>query len=330
MTISEIAREAGVSVSTVSRVLNHPEQVNPKTRKKVAYVLAQYNFAPRHIESALEPREKKTIIIFSNNIRHQHFASTAYVLDEMFFELGYRVIVSSTGDIFEKRVQQFSALSNLSVDGIILLGSTFADDRIGIALNNCFPNVPIVISNGVLQNADASSVLIDHDHGMDLLISHLRERGHERIALAHAYLTYNCKRKIHAFQKAKEKYALPTYDAYIFGMPESSVEAGTAFADRFIEAHCGCTAVVFTDDLPAVAAINQFRNCKIKIPEEIAVVGYDNSTYAECAFPALTTVDTKSKTLASVIGYTLLDRMAGKDVGDNIILKPELVVRKST
>lgn len=330
MNIHEIAQEANVSISTISRVLNHPELVNPKTRKKVENILAQHNYLPRRIENCFEPRTKKTVVIFSNNIRHQHFASTAYVLDEMLFALGFRVIVCSTGNVFEKRAQQFASLSNLAVDGIALLGSTFADDRIGIALNNYFPQVPIVISNGVLQNTNASSVLIDHDLGMELAISHLYERGHERIALAHFFPTYNCKRKIQAFQKAKQKYNLPMYDEYIFSVGESSIEAGTDFANHFVDENCGCTAVIFTDDLPAVAAINQFRRRGIDIPKNLAIVGYDNSFYAECSFPGLTTIDTRSKMLATVIGNTLLDRMAGKDVGDNIILKPEFVVRQSS
>lgn len=329
MTIIDVAAEAGVSISTVSRVLNHPELVNIKTRKKVEAILSKHNFVPSTMAHELISTSRKNIAIFSNNIRHPHFAATAYVLDEMFFSLGYNCVICNTGDDAEKRRKQYRTLADLRIDGIALLGSTFMNIGTEDAISHYFPNVPVVISNGILSLPNSHSVLIDQRYGMEMAISHLIDRGHRQIGFVHSERSFNANRKIKAFQEIMETKNLPLYDSNIFYTPPG-VPGGGPLVEQYLAQQCTCTALIFADDLPAVAAISQFRYHGVQVPKDVAIVGYDNSAYCLCSYPQLTSVDTKSGILATVLGNTLHDLMNHRDVGSTISIRPELVVRDST
>lgn len=330
MKIEDIAKEANVSISTVSRVINKPNLVNHKTRQRVEKVIKKYNFIPHGISNNISNITNKNILIFSSNILHHHFASSAYALDDMFTTLGYNALIYNTTEDVEKIKQHFRLTSKRNnIEGVILLGSIFANPEIQDTLNSCFSDIPIVISNGILSIPNTHSILIDHRFGIKSALNHLVEKGHKKIGLVHSRISFNAERKINAFHEVMNKYELPVDPESIFTTP-ITVEGGEAVANRFLKQKCDCTALIFLDDIVAVGAMNQFQRKGIKIPDEIAIIGHDNSLISQCSFPSLTTIDGKSELLATVIGNTLNDLINKKPVGNTIMISPELVVREST
>lgn len=329
MNINDIAAQAGVSISTVSRVINNPERVSSATRQRVEAVLKKYSFSPNSIARAIDLNSRKIIAIFSNNICHQHFAATAYVLDDMFLNLGYSAILCSTGNDMEKKKKHFRVIAEQRVDGIALLGSTFVSPEIEDALRSYFPDIPMVISNGILSIENARSVLIDHYSGIKASISHLINKGHKQIGLVHSEITFNAKRKMDAFFEIMAGQSLKVPENHIFSAP-ISIEGGIEVANQYLSQKCDCTALLFFDDIVAVSAMNQLRRLGIAVPKDLAIIGYDNSQFSACSYPTLTTVDTKSEMLAVVLGNTLHDLMSNRYVGNTIVLSPELVIREST
>ena len=329
MKIKDIAKEAGVSISTVSRVINNADLVNQKTRQRVEKVIEKYNYIPNGISRSLANKPSVNIAIFSSNILHHHFASTAYMLDDMFIDFGYNPIIYNTSEDAEKIKQHLHLISkHKDTEGIVLLGSIFAVPEIEDALSIYFPDVPIVISNGLLSIPNSHSILLDHRFGIKSAISHLVKKGHSKIGLVHSRISPNAERKISAFHEVMDDFSLTVNPKHIL-TTQISIEGGNKLANQFLEQKNDCTALIFLDDIVAVAAMNQFQRKGLKIPDDIAIIGHDNSLVSQCSYPSLTTVDGKSELLATVLGNTLNDLINEKPVGDTIMISPELIVRES-
>jgi LacI family transcriptional regulator len=329
MKLKDIAAEAGVSISTVSRVINNPDLVSTETVDIVRKILNKYNYSPKNIYSQIPTDFTKKICIFSNNILHHHFASTAYILDDMFFNLGYNSILCSTTDDVVKMQKHFSHISERDVDGIVLLGSVFSITEVAHAMKQYFPDTPIVISNGYLALPNSHSVLIDHRYGIKEAILLLIKKGHKKIGLVHSRVTFNAKRKINAFHEVMKEYNLNIEPNSIF-YTDISIEGGIVVANQFLAQKCDCTALIFLDDIVAVSAMNLFRRKGLAVPDDIAIIGHDNSQLSKCSYPSLTTIDGKSELLASVLGNTLNDLLSDKPVGNTIMISPKLIIREST
>jgi LacI family transcriptional regulator len=329
MNIYDIATEAGVSISTVSRVLNNPDKVSRKTRERIQEVLRKYNYAPNAMARGLVHNSMKTIGIFSNNIRHPIFAVTAYVLEDLFFQWGYSSMLCNTSDVLEKKKKYIQILAGKKVDALVFIGSTFVEPELEEMIRLYLPQTPVVITNGVLSLPNAYSVLADHDHGFELTISHLISKGHQQIGMVNSSSSYNSQRKTKSFLKAMEDHSLTVKEENILDS-SNNLEGGYDLAERFLKSKNPCTALIFPDDLIALGAVKRFKQLGQRVPEDVAVVGSDNSIYALCSEPTLTTIDPKSDTLATIVANTIRDLLSQRVVGTSIMLKPEFVVREST
>lgn len=329
MTIYDIAAECGVSISTVSRVLNAPHLVKPATRKKVQSALAKHNYTPNAMARGLVYNTMKTIGILSNNLRHLSFSTTAFVLEDLFFRWGYSSMVCNTGEDLEKKQKYIRILSEKKVDGLVLIGSIFNEVEIEQMIRRYLPETPVVISNGILSLPNAYSVLIDHDCGLRLSVQHLAERGHSKIGLVRSTLSYNAQRKVNGFFKAMREAGFPSGEDTILSTA-NSLEGGGDFADSFLEEGHDYTALIFTDDLTALGAVKRFRQLGRRVPEDVAVIGCDDSIFCRCSEPTLTSIDTKAESIATVAANTLHDAISKREIGSTILLTPSLVVRKST
>jgi LacI family transcriptional regulator len=333
MTIIDIAAEAGVSISTVSRVLNNPRMVAPATRTQVEAVVKKYNYSPNAIARGLVQHSMKTVGILMSDIRNLHFSRSAFVLENILFKHGYSSLLCNTGDDLEKKKKYIVDFAGKKIDGLILLGSVFDDAEIEKLIGDYLSaNIPIIISNSALRTANAYSVLIDHSIGMSLAVSHLAGKGHERIAFVHTYKTYNTVRKISGFRSAMEKCGMeePGDGDIFFTGP--MVSGGEDFAQRYLQENGSPrhTAFIFAEDSIAIGAVNVFRASGLEIPRDAAVIGHDNSIFAQCSLPKLTSIDTKIGEIAEVMANTMQDIFKNKKVGKSIMLHPDIVLRDST
>ncbi len=327
MTIYDIASEAGVSISTVSRVLNNPEKVKDSTYKKVEAVLTKYNYSPNAMARGLVYNSMKTIGMCSSDFRHLHFSVTASVIERLFFNWGYSSMLCNTGYQLEKQIRYIRILAEKKVDGVVLIGSPF--NEIGKQIHDFLPDTPIVMANGTLSIPNAYSVMIDHRHGMNLAVTHLKERGRRDILLVITRPTYNIRLKTQSFFKAMEENELPADNSSLFETVYG-LQGGSDVIDQILDSKCKFNAITFTDDLTALGAIKRLKQRGLRVPEDVAVVGYDNSSFSQCADPGLTTVDTRNETFSTIVANTLHDLLLQKAVGTSITVRPELVVREST
>ena len=177
MNIYDIAREAGVSIATVSRVLNHKDTVRADTRAKVEKVLKRCNYAPSAIAQGMVSKSLHTVAVLTVDIRDSHYSRTAYTIEREFGRRGYEVILCNTGGDRAETLRTLQAVAQKQVDGLILVGSIFNTICQGAEMENLLRKMPVVLANGTLALPDAYSVMVDDCRGVEMAVEHLVKTG---------------------------------------------------------------------------------------------------------------------------------------------------------
>ena len=329
MTIYDIAAKAKVSISTVSRVLNNSDKVRESTRKHVLSVLEKHNYTPNALARGLVNKSMRTIGIIMSDIRNMHFAQTAYTIESHFFNWGFSVLLCNTSNKLEKKKDYLRILAEKKVDGVIFVGSAFTDINIERDIRRYLHSTPIVVANGIINLPQAHSVLMDHNLGMGLAVGHLKERGHHDIMLVRNSRSYNSANKAKGFLHVMRTFGLPVDDSHII---ESDIgyKGGTEAVNKIIKMGKKTSALIFCDDASAFTGMTRLQENGFAIPQDFAIIGYDQSDYSILARPQLTSIDIKIASFSSIIANTLHDILQGKEVGTTISLSPELIIRHST
>ena len=177
MNIYDIAREAGVSITTVSRVINHREQVNAVTRERVEKVLKAHNYKPNATARNLVTKSSRTVAVLTIDIREPHYARTAYTIERELSHRGYEAIICNTGGELKETERYLQSLMEKDVDGIILVGSVFNEIGKDARIRDMLKTFPVVLANGRLDLERSYSVLVDDQYGIGLSVDHLVENG---------------------------------------------------------------------------------------------------------------------------------------------------------
>lgn len=318
MNIYDIAQEAGVSIATVSRVLNNKGTVGTFTREKVEAVLAKYNYVPSAIARGMAGKPLRTVAVLTVDIRVPHYARTAYTMEQEFSRRGYEVILCNTGGDGEAALRYLRAVTRKQVDGMVLVGSVF--DRIGREpeIKQLLKKAPVVLANGQLDLPNSRSVLVDDAAGIRSAVEHLRVRGRKNIVYVKDLDTASAEAKRDGFLAAlKEGWVIEAAD-------------GADAARQLLESGEAVDAVVCGEDLTAAQLVNALGHAGIRVPEDVAVTGYNCSAYASLVRPRLTSVDNKPEDVALGCVELLEGLMEGDAETGTISITPELVLGEST
>ncbi|WAG67738.1 LacI family transcriptional regulator [Clostridium estertheticum] len=329
LNIYDIAKEAGVSITTVSRVLNHKENISNKTKEKVEKILKKYNYIPNAIARGLVTKSMKSIGIVTTNITDMHHAKSAYIMEREFNKLGYSVMLCNTGARTEESINYIKMLSERNIDGIILMGSVFNNKDIQSSISAYLNHIPTVLQNGFLDMENTYSVLVDDSYGISMCVDHLFEKGHSDIVYVKDMDTYSAKQKKEGFLVGMNKNGLKLDDNSIINT-QCGLDGGRNAVKELIKLGKKFTAIIFGEDVTAIGAIKELRDLDINVPKDVAIIGFNNSILAECCYPELTSVDNKVETTSFLSVKLLSDLIEKKNVASNILVRPELVIRKST
>lgn len=330
MNIYEIAAEAGVSISTISRVINSPEKVSPGTRERVLDAFARNNYVPNALARGLVKSSSKNIGIISSEIRNLYYATAAHILEDCFFQWGYTSLLCPTGGSLEKKLEYVRVLAEKQVDGLVLVGSAFSSPVIEKSIQSYLSNTPIAAINSWLSCPNVYTLSIDHTAGAEMILEHLAGRGYENIYFISCARNQNTEKKQAAFCNSIQKRGLPVNDKKNVFTLECSYENIRFFAGEFMPLTKRRTAVIFSNDIAAGYGLTVFQEMGLSVPEEIAIVGYDNICCPLLHFPQVTALDTKIEVLSSLAANTLHDIFNQRSVSNGITVLPELVIRSST
>lgn len=336
MTIYDIAKVAGVSASTVSRVINDKPGINEETRKKIKKLLAEYNYSPNEAARGLVMQSSRIIGILIEDIRVIHHTESAYVIEQEMTKLGYTCITLSTGPQVEKKVEYIKILEQRRVEGVILMGSMFGTEAVAEAIREHLADVPISIVNGYLDLPNVYGVLIDEEHGVESCVDLLVRRGHRKLAFAVDCDTPSNANKINGFitgmlrQGADREQAL-VYDAGIVDMnPDTVIRQGGETARRILKEHPDIQGIIFAVDLLAVGGLQALEEAGVNVPGQVAVMGVDNTIYGKICRPKLSTLDNKLVETSKNASRVLLQVLNKEEVSHKIMLFTEIIEREST
>lgn len=329
MTIYDIAEIAGVSASTVSRVINNKPGVSAKMRQKIFRLMEEHHYSPNAIARGLVNRSSKTIGILVEDIRNIHHTDGAYHIEKELISNGYCCIILNTGDENAGKENAIEILSRRRVEGIVMMGSTFQCEAVETAIKKCFLDIPVVLVNGWFDLPNVYGVLSDEQGGIKGCVEHLIAKGKTQIA-------FICG-KVRTFSNILKEngYCSGVSALHMNGQPriyhtESSLEGGYSATRQLLDAYPETDGIVYGEDILAAGGLKALYEKKIMVPEQVAVTGVNNSIYAQLCSPALTSLDNKHVDASIMAARLIMDSIAGKRNTSRIMLIPELVIRETT
>ena len=329
MNIYDIAKEAGVSISTVSRVMNNKGNVNADTRKKVEAILEKHDYTPSAIARGMVSKSMKTVAVLTVDIRVPHYARTAYTIEREFSRRGYEVTICNTGGELEETAKYLKTMLEKKVDGIVLVGSIFNTLCKKEEIGNMIKNTPVVLANGKLELPNSYSVLVDDRYGVSLAVEHLLQRGHKEMYYLKDMDTVSARLKSDGFVKALENHGIQDARQYVLDT-DTGIQGGIDAVEKLLADHKKFTAIVCGEDITATGAVKAILRAGLRIPEDVAVTGFNNSEYARICEPRLTTIDNKPEMVAMMSVQLLTSLIEQTDVYSSCVIQPELVEGKTT
>lgn len=329
-TIYDVAKAAGVSITTVSRVINNTGRISVKTRQKVMRVMKEMDYLPNVHASALTGKRSNIIGLLTPDISNPFFGELAKSIEDRADELGFNIIICSTDHDSKKESKYFSILKQKSVDGIIFATGIENHDSMSALEDIVNDEIPLAMISQDKPLVPMDIVIIDDFLGGYAATNHLLSLGHRKIAcIMGDGSTTGEKDRMKGFRQAMQEADVPIDDSLfvptVFSLKSGKEEAGKLF-DRSMP-----TAIFAFNDVLACAAIQVARERGIKVPEDLSIIGFDNTVLAEMVDPPLTTMSQPIPEMGRRVVELLVDEMKGKKTAkQKIMLPPELVIRHST
>ena len=328
MNIYDIASQARVSIATVSRVLNGKGNVSEKTRNHVLQVIEELGYTPNIFARGLGLNSIKMVGILCSDVSDIYYATSVSVLEKELRKRGYDSLLCCTGDQLEDRKKSIELLLSKRVDAIILVGSTCKERGDNSHRVDAATKVPGILVNDYIQAPNIYGVVCDDFNAMREAVSLFLDQGLREIVYLYDADTYSGALKLSGYQTAFTQRNM-TADAMLTvrcgHSPESAREQTLRLlAQRRIE------AVAASDDCLAVGALQAAMRVKRKIPDEIQIIGFNNSMLARSTIPALTSVDNKVEQLSRKAVETLIDVFEQRDAPSRKVLTAEVVKRETT
>lgn len=331
-TINDLARKLKLSPSTVSRALrNHPD-ISSKTKKRVLAMAEQTNYQPNLIAQSLQTRRSNNIGVIVPEIRNTFFATVISGIEEVAYEAGYTIMVCQSADCFEREILNVKALAANRVAGMLVSISqqTTSYEHLKTAMQQ---GISIVQFDRVAEDLDASKVIVDDSIGAYHAVAHLIERGRKRIAhLAGIGNMYIARRRLEGYEAALRKHGLEVHQEYIVsgGYHE---EDGRVGAEKLLRLPQPPDAIFAVNDPVAIGAFICLEEQGVRIPEEMALVGFSNNPNAALVRPRLTTVNQPAFEIGRRAAELLLhsfNRDTDEKGNETIVLPTELIIRESS
>ncbi|MEG9487381.1 HTH-type transcriptional repressor PurR [Mannheimia indoligenes] len=328
-TIKDVAKQAGVSTTTVSHVINKTRFVAEDTTKAVWEAIKTLNYSPSAVARSLKINTTKSIGMIITTSESPFFAEIVLAVEEFCYSKGYSLFLCNTQHKPEKIENHLDMLIKKRVDGILVMCSEYTDNSFDIFETT---NIPKVIMDWGMTDSRADMIL---DHGFDggyLATQHLIESGHKEIAVITGNLDKEIARtRFEGVKKALSDAGLPLRDEWI-QEGDFEPEGGYECMNNLLKNKELPTAVFCFNDVMALGAISAITEKGLNVPQDISVIGYDNVHSSRFYAPPLTTVHQSKSRLGAAALELLLERIENNEKAKEpkvLEFFPELVKRKS-
>ncbi|MFH1368037.1 MAG: LacI family DNA-binding transcriptional regulator [Elusimicrobiota bacterium] len=327
LTIRDIAQKSGVSVATVSRVINGSELVRPETKKKVLKVIKEHNYQPNMLARAFSKSKSETIGLIvppETHIFSDYFAEMLRGIENAARLYNYDLLLKISTPASRDSYHQYYEMKKC--DGLLLIAPVMND----LGLKNLEKkDIPMVLINCV--STQISYVDVDNVDGAFKAVEHLVKRGHKRIGIINGIIEgVNAQDRYKGYQLALMKYHIPE-DKELITYGKYSQQSGIDAMQKLMSLDNKPTAVFAANDLMAIGAIKVIKDAGLAVPKDIAVVGYDDLILAAISDPPLTSIHQPIFDVGKEAVRLLVDQMdKGQKSVQKVVLETELVVRQSS
>ncbi|HVE60118.1 MAG TPA: LacI family DNA-binding transcriptional regulator [Pyrinomonadaceae bacterium] len=339
-TLSDIAATVGVAPMTVSRVVNQNGYVSERTRERVLQALKELNYRRNGSARNLKRQCTETIGLVLGDISNPYSTELANAVRETLSARGFSLFICISEHSAKEDIAAIGALVNHSVDGLIVAtrSNKGGDEYLKEIVES---NVPVVVIGRDFQHADVDFVSTDNLLGGFEATRHLIDLGHRRIGFIGATLSGGSSlKRLQGYLKALEQYKIPVDERLVTGPKEaisevpgySTEKIGYEGMKRLLSLPNPPTAVFARNDFTAIGAMTAIKESNLRIPEDIAIVGFDDIPIAVHTAPALTTVRQPMHLLGQLAAEMLLERIKTDEIEERRehILNCELIIRNST
>ena len=325
VTLRDVAREAGVSIKTVSRVVNKEPEVNEATAARVAGVVEKLGYRPNELARGLKGSRSRTIGLVIDDVSNPFMATCAQAIEAVAREHGHALILcDSHADIGEEGAY-VGLLTRRQVDGLLLVPARGHDAHLKAEQE---AGLPVVAFDRPVEGIRADTVLVKNRTGAREATEHLIWHGHKRIAfVGDVRHYYTARKRLEGYNEALEAAhlkPLPSLDAH-------SIEQGEEATKGFLEAPDPPTALFAANILTALGALRATEHLGMRMPEDVALIGFDDFELAPVLSPRFTLVHQPAAELGRRAAEMLFDRLDGRGHPEpcRLVLPTELVVRES-
>ena len=330
MNIRHIAKKAGVSVATVSRVLNHPENVAPATKEKIESIIAETEYIPNWFARGLNFNKTATIGLVIPHILNSEHMEIIKGAEDVAHQKDYTSLLCNVENDVAKERKYIDNLIKRRVDGILLISSLLSEKDVKAIMDQ---GIPVVHVGEVLWDKSVPVVSIDSKEAAYNATRHLLESGADKIGILFGSTpAVENGRKIKGYEKALKEDKIPVREDYKIQV-EDTIEGGYLGAKKFMDLKDPPKAIFATSDLLAFGVMDAMKDSKVKIPDQVALVGFGNIRMSNLVEPKLTTIEKPLHKMGVVGARLLFDLIEGKEDATkevkNIQLQSKLKIRKS-
>ncbi|MFU8795396.1 MAG: LacI family DNA-binding transcriptional regulator, partial [Dethiobacteria bacterium] len=295
-TIKDIAKRAGVSGATVSRVINNLPNVKPETREKVQKSIDEMQYYPNSLARGMRSKKTNSIGLILADITNPFYAETAKTIIELAGRHDYSIILCNTNNDLNEQHKYIDVLLQRKVDGFIFASVHCKDPSLDPVIAS---KVPCILYNRrMLQNDHINYVVLDNELGAYMAVEHLYNLGHRRIALVRGPNTFSTGReRFNGYLKALKSFGLK-YDEKIVLQGKYSEKQSYDAAIKLISSKDRPTAIFASNDLMALSVLEAVISSGLRVPEDIAVVGFDDIEIASHSAIQLTTISQNRNMMA--------------------------------
>lgn len=333
ITIKDIAKEAGVAHSTVSRALRGSSLISQETTKHIQETALHLGYLPSAAARSLKTNRSQALGAIVSNIDDPYFSEILQGIEEVAQGNNYSLFMAASQRDPEREATIIQSMRQHRVDGVIICSTTFSDKQ---SEHFSKYGIPVVVVNNQAAEDYRYSIYHDDVNGSRQLTMHLIKLGHRKIGyLGNSHTGRTTWDRLAGFRQEMESAGLPVPDNYIFELPGSEPERTTLASEHFLNLPDRPTALVCFNDIMAIGLLKSLQQRGVRIPDDISITGFDNIVFSNYTNPPLTTFDQPKRFIgqkAAELILSLLNPTSKTPVPEQKIqvLKGKLLVREST
>lgn len=328
ITIYDVAREANVSMATVSRVVNGNPNVKPVTRKKVLEVIDRLEYRPNAVARGLASKKTTTVGVIIPDISNIFFAELARGIEDIATMYKYNIILSNSDQNKEKELHLFNTMLGKQVDGIVFMGGNVTLEHVEEFEKS---PVPIVLAGSIEESKKIPSVNIDYEQAVYDSVNEFIEKGHKHIAFVIGPLheQKNAEKKLKGYKSALEEAGIAFREDLVFE-GDYTYDSGLEAFEKLLESSERPTAILVGSDEMALGVVHGAEDKGFCIPDDFEIITSDNTRLALMVRPQLTTIVQPLYDIGAVAMRLLTKLMNKEKVSENIVVLPHRIEQRQS